>query len=120
MPGVKTNPRIAVSPKKDWVVITVEGFEVEATVRPVWKSLSKPGSTGLIVESIRLDLAPFLKDLNIDETSEGIVVKPKRFLGRSFTPVAEIVEYYGGSYVSGGRESRFIIPVEDNGESQPE
>jgi len=114
MSGIKVNPKITVSPKIDGVVITVEGFEIEVTVRPQWKTLgsnASMGEQGQPLELLRRDLGPYLKDLEITETVDGIIVKPKRFLGRDFSPIAEIVEYYGGSYVSSGRESRFIIPL---------
>jgi hypothetical protein len=43
-------------------------------------------------------------------------------LGRDFPPSAEIIEYYGGSYVSEGRSSRFIISPEktEGNETQTE
>ena len=120
MSGIKVNPKITVSPKSDGVVITVEGLEIEVTVRPLWKTLesnASMGEQGQHLELLRRDLGPYLKDLEITETVDGVIVKPKRFLGRDFSPIAEIVEYYGGSYVSSGRESRFIIPLKETSEN---
>ena len=120
MSRIRVNPKITVNTKSDGVVITVEGFELEVTVRSQWRNLGSSasmGEQGQPLESLRRDLEPYLKDLDITETVEGITVKPKRFLGRDFSPIAEIVEYYGGSYVSSGRESRFIIPLKETHEN---
>ena len=123
MTGMRVNPRITMNPKKEGAVITIEGFEIEVTVRPQWKtpdSNALMDDEGQLVESLRMDLGPYLTDLEITETPEGITVKPKRFLGRDFPPIAEIVEFYGGSYVSSGRESRFTIPyMEQNKKDSP-
>jgi len=119
MSDIEENSKITVNPKKDGAVITVESLEIEITVRPQWKtprhhtSMGEPGQT---IESLRMDLGPYLKDLEIIEAVDGIIVKPKRFLGRDFSPIAEIIEYYGGSYISGGRESRFTIPLKKTAE----
>ena len=116
MTGMRVNPRITMNPKKEGAGIIVEGFEKEVTVRPHWKtpdSNALMDDEGQLVESLRMDLGPYLKDLEITETPEGITVKPKRFLGRDFPPIAEIVEFYGGSHVSSGRESRFTIPYKE-------
>jgi hypothetical protein len=71
------------------------------------------------VESLRRDLDPYLRDIDIYEEGDKIIVKPRRYLGRDFPPIAEIIEYYGGNYVSKGRSFRFIIPVEEK-EEEPE
>jgi hypothetical protein len=71
------------------------------------------------VESLRKDLSPYMKDLDIHVDEDKITVKPRRYLGVDFPPVAEMVEYYGGSYISEGRNSRFIIPLEEKKE-EPE
>ena len=119
MSGKKENPKITVNPKKDGAIITVESLEIEITVRPQWKTpehhitVGEPEQT---IESLRRDLEPYMKDLEIIETVDGITVKPKRFLGRDFSPIAEILEYYGGSYISSGRESRFTIPLKKTAE----
>jgi len=114
MSDKEENPKITVNPKKDGAIITVEGLEIEITVRPQWRTprhhttVGEPEQT---IESLKKDLEPYIKDLDIIETVDGITVKPKRFLGRDFSPIADIIEYYGGSYVSEGKESRFIIPL---------
>ena len=112
MAGLRDSPRVTVTPKRDGAVIIVEGFEIEVTVRPQWKTPDSRelGDQVQLVESLRRDLDAYLKDLEITETCDSITVRPKRFLGRDFPPIAEIIEYYGGSYVSSGRGSRFIIP----------
>jgi hypothetical protein len=61
-------------------------------------------------DSIRLDLSEYMKDLNIVEDEEKIIVMPKRFLGhKKFNSVSSLMEEMGGSYVSDGRKSHFII-----------
>jgi hypothetical protein len=115
-------PRIEVTPTDDGAVITVEGIEIEIKVRSQWKSFREGSALGEekpTVESLRRDLSPYLKDLDIHVDEGKITVKPRRYLGGDFPPVAEIVEYYGGSYISEGRNSRFIIPVEEK-EEEPD
>jgi hypothetical protein len=112
MCGYKVKPRIDVTSKEDGAIITVEGIEIEITIKPTWKyirHLESSEESMTTIESLRRDLVSYLKDLDIYEGEDKIVVKPKRYLGRDFPPVAEIIEYYGGSYVSEGRSSRFII-----------
>jgi hypothetical protein len=111
----RVNPKIDVSPKENGAIITVEGIEIEITIKPTWKFMKhlqegeEPKPT---VDSLRRDLDPYLRDIDIYEEGEKIIVKPRRFLGRDFPPIAEIIEYYGGNYVSEGRSSRFIISLE--------
>jgi len=121
--GYKVKPRIEVTPRENGAVITAEGIEIEIKVKPQWKSFREraaPGEEKPTVESLRRDLSPYLKDLDIHGDEGKITVKPRRYLGGDFPPVAEIVEYYGGSYISEGRNSRFIIPVEEKKEEEPE
>jgi hypothetical protein len=117
--GYKINPRIMVTSREDGVVITVEWFEIEIKVRHQWLSVREIAASGELkptVESLKRDLSLYLKDPDIHEDEEKITVKPRRYLGGDFPPVAEIVEYYGGSYISEGRSSMFIIPVEEQKE----
>jgi hypothetical protein len=112
-----------VTPREDGAVITVEGFEIEIKVRPQWKlvrDLVASGELKPTVESLRKDLSPYMKDLDIHVDEDKITVKPRRYLGGDFPPVTEIVAYYGGSYISEGRNSRFIILVEEKKEEEPE
>jgi hypothetical protein len=127
MCGYKAKPRINVTSKEDGAIITVEGIEIEITIKPTWKyirHLESSEESKTTVESLRRDLASYLKDLDILEEEDKIVVKPRRYLGRDFPPVAEIIEYYGGSYISEGRSSRFIIskdkPSDDEEETEAE
>lgn len=123
MCGYKENPRIRVTSKEDGAVITVEGIEIEITVKPTWNSVKHLISSGELkptVESLMRDLSQYLKDLDIYEEEGEIIVKPKRYLGRDFPPIAEIIEYYGGTYVSEGRSSRFIVATEKTKENEPQ
>ncbi|MBD3207012.1 hypothetical protein GF319_11810 [Candidatus Bathyarchaeota archaeon] len=99
--------KIDVPSKEDGAIIIVEGIEIEITIKPTWKYMKhlqegeEPEST---VESLRRDLDFYLREIDIYEEGEKIIVKPRRYLGRDFPPIAEIIEYYGGNYVSeGGR-----------------
>jgi len=48
--------------------------------------------------------------LTFEETSEGIVIKPKQFLGSdNFAKIASIIRSIGGEYVSAGKDSRFVV-----------
>jgi len=120
MPSKEENTKITVNPKKDGAIITVEGLEIEITVRPQWRTQRHHTTVGepeQTIESLKKDLEPYIRDLDIIETVDGITVKPKRFLGRDFSPIADIIEYYRGSYVSEGKESRFIIPLDKKSSS---
>jgi hypothetical protein len=123
MCGYKVNPRIDVTSKEDGAIITVEGIEIEITVKPTWKYIKHLESSEAYktpVESLRRDLASYMRHLDIFEEEDKIVVKPRRYLGRDFPPVAEIIEYYGGSYISEGRNSRFIISKDKTSEDKEE
>ena len=92
---------IRVAPKEDGAVVTVEGYEIEITVRPKVKAT---------VEAVRRELEEHLDILEITSTDEGIVVKPKGFLGKEkFADIAAKMRSLGGEYISAGKESRFVI-----------
>jgi hypothetical protein len=117
----RVNPKIDVTPKENGAIITVEGIEIEITIRPTWKYGKQPQEgeePKPSVESLRRDLDPYLRDIDIYEEGSKIIVKPRRYLGRDFPPIAEIIEYYGGTYVSEGRSSRFIISPEKTEENK--
>jgi hypothetical protein len=118
----KVSPKIDVTAKENGVIITVDGIEIEITIKQTWrylKQLQEGEEPEPTVESLRKDLSPYMKDLDIHVDEDKITVKPRRYLGGDFPPVAEIVEFYGGSYISEGRNSRFIIPAEEKKE-EPE
>jgi hypothetical protein len=115
------NPKIDVTQKENGAIINVEGLEIEITIKPTWKygkQLQEGEEPEPTVESLRRDLDPYLRDIDIYEEEGKIIVKPRRYLGRDFPPIAEIIEYYGGSYVSEGRSSRFIISPEKPEENE--
>ncbi len=117
----RVNPKIDVTSKENGAVITVEGLEIEITIKPTWKygkQLQEGKEPEPTVESLRRDLDPYLRDIDIYEEEGKIIVKPRRYLGRDFPPIAEIIEYYGGNYVSEGRSSRFIISPEKPEENE--
>ena len=102
------NQKVKVTPKADGAVISVEGYEVVITVKS-----TKGVAPKITLESVGSRLEEHLEELEVSETAEGIVVKPKGFLGRDkFASVAAIIEALGGQYVSAGRDSRFLIPTE--------
>ncbi len=113
---------VKVTPTGDGAVITVNGVEVTVTVRakpsvpaaaPAAPTLQVQEGRRVAVETVKARLAAFLSELTVTEEAEGIVVRPTGYLGRDkFTSIAATVRGLGGRYVSAGRESRFVIPVE--------
>jgi hypothetical protein len=58
-----------------------------------------------------------LEMLEIEETSMAYTVKPKIYLGRkAFNAVSNVVKLAGGHYFSAGKESKFVIPKEQESE----
>ena len=114
MGGDSSGSKIKVTPKEDGAVITVDGFDIEITIKPSEKVTIEPPvpiKPGITVELVKKDLDSYLEDLDITEDDENIVVMPKRYLGRDkFAPLADLIRELGGSYVSAGRESKFLIP----------
>ena len=123
-------PRVKVSPRDDGADITVDGYIIEITIKPVETPPQAPESSphpahltvaaeepaephiDTIIEGLRLDLAPYIQDLSITEEEGHIVVTPKGYLGRKkFNPIASIIRQMGGHYVSADKMSRFLIPV---------
>jgi hypothetical protein len=106
-------PKLKITPKKDGAVIKLENYEIEITVKQTGKPIehAPPGEPVATVEALKKDLSTHLEDLEISEEDENIIVKPKRFLGPDFSPIAEIIECYGGSYISDGKDSRFLVPI---------
>jgi hypothetical protein len=122
-------PTIKVTPRSDGVIITVNGLDIEVTVRPsevstdgceasapqrrVVESKGEPIASPpskITVESIKRDLNAYLRDLDFWEDDEKVVVTPKRFLGhKKFVSISSLVEEVGGIYVSSGRKSHFLI-----------
>lgn len=114
MSGESSKPNIKVTPKEDGAVINVGDFDIEITIRPSEEIQIEPTvqyMPGITLESVKKDLTSYLEDLKIMEDDENVVVMPKRYLGRDrFAPLAELIRELGGSYVSAGRESKFLIP----------
>ena len=114
------NHKLKVTPKEDGAVISVDGFDITVTVKP---SVMPPEEAPPIsippriqiplritADSVRSRLSEYLEELDVSEEPEGIVVKPKGFLGRDkFASIAAIIEEFGGEYISAGKESRFLI-----------
>ena len=121
--------KIKVTPKSNGAIITINGLDIEITVKPseippgereapvpqsiMAESTVKPAAitpSRITVESIKRDLSTYLKDLDISEDAEKVVVTPKRYLGRKkFVSISSLVEEVGGTYVSAGKRSRFLI-----------
>ena len=121
--------KIKVTPKSNGAILTINGLDIEITVKPsdvppeeheepvppssMAESTVEPAATPLLritVESIKRDLSAYLKDLDISEDEEKVVVTPKRYLGhKKFVSISSLVEEVGGTYVSAGKRSRFLI-----------
>jgi len=110
---------VKVTPTADGAILSIDGVEVTVTVRakptavPLAPTVPAEGGRAATIEAVKAKLAPFLSDLTVVEEAEGIVVRPIGYLGRDkFTSIAAAVRALGGRYVSAGKESRFVIPVE--------
>jgi hypothetical protein len=64
------------------------------------------------LETIRERLANWLPDLEIMDGFDGFAVKPKRFLGETWSEVNEVVRAFGGKWQKGQtpRDGSWRIP----------
>jgi len=64
------------------------------------------------LETIRERLAKWLPDLEIMDGFDGFAVKPKRFLGETWSEVNEVVRAFGGKWQKGQtpRDGSWRIP----------
>ena len=100
--------KVKVTPRDNGAVISVEGYNIVVTV-----TLAEEVAQRITVASVEARLEEHLQELDVREEEEGIIVKPKGFLGREkFAAIAAVIEELGGRYVSAGKESRFLIPEE--------
>jgi hypothetical protein len=103
------NPKVKVTPKEDGAIISIDGYDINITIQPTEEAPIV--TTQSQIEFVKSRLEDYLGELEIREEVTSIVVEPKSFLGRDrFASIATIVEELGGSYISAGRESRFLIP----------
>ena len=101
--------KVKVTPKDDGAVISFNGYDIVVTVTPTEEAAPR-----ITVASVEARLEEHLQELDVREEEEGIIVKPKGFLGREkFAAIAAVIEELGGRYVSAGKESRFLIPSEE-------
>lgn len=101
---------VKVTKTENGAILTVNGFDIVITVKPTAVTAAPQV---VKVDEIRSALAEYEADLTISEEPEGIVIKPTRFLGREkFSLIAAKVRTLGGSYISAGKESRFVISKE--------
>ena len=132
-------PKVKVSPRDDGADITIDGYIIEITVKPIETHPQEPEPpthptqlTGAaaeepveappgwpeaqahpetIIEGLKLDLNSYIEDLNITEEQDYIVVAPKGYLGRKkFNSIVSIIRQMGGHYVSANKMSRFLVP----------
>lgn len=97
--------KVKVSPKEDGATITVDNYEIVITVKPLKRVIT--------LAEVQAQLSEYVDDLSIAEEEEGIVVRPIGYLGREkFAAIAEKVRGLGGTYISAGKESRFVIAKE--------
>ena len=126
--------KIKVTSRSNGAIISINGVDIEITIKPskvppeereasvppssMAESTVKPRApesaaitpSKITVESIKRDLSAYLKDLDISEDAEKVVVTPKRYLGhKKFVYISSLVEEIGGEYVSAGKRSRFLI-----------
>ena len=67
-----------------------------------------PGRSGPVPFLLPNELA---EQVLIKTTPTELIVRPKAFLGRdTFKALSTIVKEYGGYYVSGGKDSHFVVP----------
>ncbi|MFW6111379.1 MAG: hypothetical protein ACOC6H_05015 [Thermoproteota archaeon] len=94
---------VKVRPRENGASIVVNNnYEIMVTVKPV----RGPPTLAEIQE----ELKEYTDDLSISEKEEGIVVKPEGYLGRGkFASIAEKMRELGGTYISAGKNSRFVI-----------
>ncbi|MFW6117434.1 MAG: hypothetical protein ACOC6G_02495 [Thermoproteota archaeon] len=97
---------VKVTPKGDGAIITVDGsYEITLTVQSVRKATN--------LAEVQSQLREYADDLSISETEEEIVVKPEGYLGRGkFKEIAAKMRELGGTYISAGKDSRFVISKE--------
>ena len=132
-------PRVKVSLRDDGADITIDGYIIVITVKPIETlpqapepsphpaqltvaageepaevppgELEAQAHPDAILEGLKLDLDPYIDDLNITEEQDSIVVAPKGYLGRKkFNSIASIIRQMGGQYVSADKMSRFLVP----------
>ena len=108
--------KIKVTPTEKGAVITTNGFDIEIIVKPSETATIEPKAPPLItLESVNKELSSYLDELEIKEEPENIVIMLKRFLEKEkFAFLASLIRELGGSYISAGRESRFIIPKKND------
>lgn len=104
-----------VTPKEDGAFISINGFDITIIVKPsatpIEEAPTIPAPPRITVESVRSRLSEHIEELEVSEEVEGIVVRPRSYLGRDkFASIAVIIKELGGSYISAGKESRFLIP----------
>jgi hypothetical protein len=94
--------KVKVRPKEDGATITYGELEIIITLKPIQKIYT--------LAEVQASLREHANVLSIAEEAEGIVVRPVSYLGKEkFTVIAEKVRGMGGTYISAGKESRFII-----------
>jgi hypothetical protein len=79
----KVSPKIDVISKEDGVIITVDGIEIKITIKQTWrylKHLQKGEEPEPTVVSLRRDLDPYLRDIDIYEEGEKIITKVLQFV----------------------------------------
>lgn len=97
---------IIVNEKKDGVVITAHGIDIDITIRP-----SEPHRKITTTKLVESRLSEHIGKLTTLEEADVIIIKPKAFLRKDrFTSILSIVAEMGGEYISEGKKSRFIIP----------
>jgi hypothetical protein len=55
-------------------------------------------------------LGPRLQDLEVTDGMDGLIVKPRSYLGDSWAEVNEVVRSLGGQWISNGKQGYWRIP----------
>jgi len=103
---------IKVTPTENGAVITVNGYDISISVTPS-EAVERvtPQTMEPMLGKVRSSLSEHLDELTITETDDEIIVKPTGYLGREkFASVAGVIRELGGSYISAGKDSRFVVP----------
>ena len=72
------------------------------------KGAPKPAASKLPVLQERLGAR--LQDLEVTDGIDGLVVKPRKYLGESWSEVNEAVRALGGHWISNGKQGSWRIP----------
>jgi hypothetical protein len=74
-----------------------------ATAKTQQNSHETPRVPASKLETLRERLSPRLQDLEITDGIDGLVVKPRKYLGESWSEVNEVIRALGGRWFKGAK-----------------